>query len=317
MSVATLKGTFDSFPLPDVLRLVAASDETGLLRVDSSKLSGRIFIVDGDIAYATTRSGDDLIDDLARLDQITSEERDAIERRAVQLEDVRASRRAVLDVFFGHQVTEVLVRLLALTEGGFSFDHGVMMSYQVGFRFGVEDALDAAAVRGVEWEEIHRRIPGVDSPFRMVDTIEREVTVDPNRWALLAMLSRAHTARELALMLKVFEFDAAKRLADLAEEGMIVEATEPALTSAAVPAAEAEMTSERPSASEATSEEAPESQMTDEEAAELLGSFIALSEDARDHNAEQPAEPTSQETGGEEEDLPNRWRRLRHRSEGD
>ena len=59
MSLSTLNGTFSSFALPDVLRLVAVSGETGLLRVESPAIAGRVFVVDGAIVYATTRSGDD------------------------------------------------------------------------------------------------------------------------------------------------------------------------------------------------------------------------------------------------------------------
>ena len=177
MSLSTLNGTFASFALTDVLKLVGVSGETGLLRVESPALTGRVFFVDGAIVYATTRSGDDLIDDLARLERITDEERDAIERRAVSLEDVRDTRKEVLDVFFRHQVSEVLVRLLSMPDGEFSFAHGVMMTHPVGFRFEVGAALAVASDRMAEWDEIGRFIPSVETTFRMADKIDGPVTV--------------------------------------------------------------------------------------------------------------------------------------------
>jgi len=331
MSVATLKGTFDSFPLPDVLRLVAASKETGLLQVDSPKLGGRIFVVDGQIVYATTRSDDQLIDDLARMEHISEEEREAIERRAVQLEDVLSSRAAVLGIFFGYQVTEVLVRLLTLVDGSFSFDVGVMTKHQTAYRVDVDAALEAAAVRSLEWEEIHKVIPGVDTSFRMAPAIDDEITIDPSRWAILAALTTARTPREIAVALKIFEFDAAKRLAELATSGLIVveeRKPEPVVIEGVLEhrpesvSEEPEMTSEEP---EMTSEEpemtSEEPEMTTKEAAELLGTFIALTDEPVEERAEPeeaPEEQVAEEDDEEDVDLARRWRRLRkdHRSAG-
>lgn len=306
MSLSTLNGTFDSFQLPDVLHLVAGSTETGLLRVESDGLAGRVYFVDGEISYATTRAEDHLIDDLANLDHITAEEHDAIERRAVQLEDVRASRKAVLDVFFSHQVTEVLVRLLSLDQGSFTFDHGVMMAHQVGFRLHVDEALDAAMLRKAEWERITEVVPSVDTRFRMSGTIDHDITVDPERWKLLAALPG--TARGLALALKTFEFQAAARLADLVRAGLIVP----------------EETEHRENI-EVVRPPEPSSELSSEEAAELLGSFIALADvpgggsaDGAAGEAEQIAAPDQDDSDDDEgdEDLPNRWRRLRNRSGG-
>jgi hypothetical protein len=311
MSLSTLNGTFASFALPDVLRLVGVSGETGLLRVDSNALTGRLFFVDGAIVYATTRSGDDLIDDLARFERITDEERDAIERRAVSLEDVRGTRKEVLDVFFRHQVSEVLVRLLSIPDGEFSFAHGVMMNHPVGFRFEVEAALSVASDRKAKWDDIRRFIPSVETSFRMADTIDETVTIDPERWALLAMLAQAGSARGLALSLKIFEFEAARQLAGLVGAGLIVEKT----TSSSVP-----MFDVVPDTPDTAPEpETDEDVMTEDEAAELLGSFIALSDSKTEANSvEEPAtqmdEAGDEDDGDDEdddEDLTNRWRRLR------
>jgi hypothetical protein len=302
MSLSTLNGTLDSFPLPDILRLVGVSKETGLLRVDSQGFAGRVYLVDGAIAYATTRNGDDLIDDLARFDRITSDERDAIERRAVTLEDVRGSRRQVLDMFLRHQVTEVMVRLLSMTGGDFSFAHGVMMTHPIGFRFEVGEMLQAASVREKEWEEINLSVPSVETPFRLVEKVEAPVTIDPPLWSLLAVMSQARTARGLAVALKIFEFDAAKRLAGLARTGLIVPDT-----SGDTPLFPLE------------EEAVPD--VSEDEAAELLGAVLGTSVHLESSEEDEPVDEVAapqeegDETGADEpsddEDLTNRWRRLR------
>ncbi|MFZ0492819.1 MAG: DUF4388 domain-containing protein [Acidimicrobiia bacterium] len=305
MSLSTLNGTFSSFALPDVLRLVAVSGETGLLRVESPAIAGRVFVVDGAIVYATTRSGDDLIDDLARLERITDEERDAIERRAVSLEDVRDTRKEVLDVFFRHQVSEVLVRLLTIPDGEFSFAHGVMMTHLVGFRFEVEDALSVASDRRSEWDDIRRFIPNVETPFRMADTIGETATIDPERWVLLAMLPQARSARGLAGMLKIFEFEAAKQLSGLVGAGLIVEDRSGAGVTVM----------DEASGPQDAAPVAGEDAMTADEAAELLGSFIALSDSKTESDSESDKETDKpvedDDEAADDEDLTNRWRRLR------
>jgi len=320
MSVATLKGTFDSFTMPDVLRLVAASSETGLLKVDSPGIGGRIFFIDGQICYATTRSDDKLISDLARMEQISEEEREAIERRAVQLEDVLSTRAAVLDIFFGHQVAEVLVRLLAMTEGSYSFGVGVMTKHQTGYRIDVEDALEAAAVRAAEWEEIRKVVSGVETRFRMAPVVEEKVTIDPNRWAILAALAQAGTAREIAVALKIFEFEAARKLAELATAGLIVvDETPSEAWEVDAPTFEVSVDDEAPVDANESDEEidtsSVEPSMTSEEAAELLGSFIALTDEAE---AESPvgqevpaAEEAVDEEADDDVDIAKRWRKLR------
>lgn len=303
MSLSTLNGTFASFPLPDVLRLISVSGETGRLKVESPTLTGRVYVVDGAITYATTRSGDDLIDDLARMERITNEERAAIERRAVSLEDVRGTREQVLDVFFRHQASEVLVRLLEMPEGEFTFSHGVMMTHPVGFRLEVEEALVAAEVRKTEWREIRQVIPAVETPFRMADEIGGTVTIDPDRWGILAMLAEARSARGLAVKLKIFEFEAAKRLAGLARAGLIIEDE----TSTPV-----SMMEDEPVEAEGKTD-APE--MTPDEAAELLGSFMALSSDEPVEQGGTGADTDGDAITDDEDDdgeaLTNRWKKLR------
>jgi hypothetical protein len=310
MSLSTLNGTFATFPLPEVLRLVAVSDETGRLKVESPTLSGRVYVVEGSIVYATTRTGDDLIDDLARLERITDEERDAIERRAVSLEDVRGTRKEVLDVFFKHQVSEVLVRLLGLPDGEFSFAHGVMMTHPVGFRFETEDALAAAEARSEQWREIRQVIPSVETPFRMADEIDGTVTIDPDRWALLAMLPEARSARGLAVKLKIFEFEAARRLADLARAGLIVDDPDTRVESTWHKQAEDQVSEERMPENDVS-----ENEMTQDEAAELLGSFMAIaSRDDQGVDGAETGDVNEEEAevdGDDGEDLTNRWKKLR------
>lgn len=83
-----LNGSLDTVALPDVLRLIASSGKSGLIRIIDASPSGRIFIVDGRIAFATNRNDDDPIDDLLhmeyRADYVGSPE----DRRIVDLNDL-------------------------------------------------------------------------------------------------------------------------------------------------------------------------------------------------------------------------------------
>ncbi|MCP4086783.1 MAG: DUF4388 domain-containing protein [Actinomycetia bacterium] len=54
----SLQGTLDTFALPDVLRLVASTRKTGLLRVSGSRGEGSIWVEDGDIVAGSVTSAE-------------------------------------------------------------------------------------------------------------------------------------------------------------------------------------------------------------------------------------------------------------------
>lgn len=342
MRSSTLRGTFDSFSLPEILELLAASGASGLLTLESPGPRGRVFFVDGNVVYATTRSGDQLIDDLFRMDFFDEEEKMALERRAVRLEEVMSSRVEVLNVFFEYQITDVFVRLLQLEKGGFTFEEGVSTRYETPYSRTVEDVLKLAEIRAAEWEKIREVVPSTRTPFRLAPAIEEDVTIDPRSWTMIAALAGNPTVTTLAGALKIFEFVAARQLAELVRRGLVV--ADEAGVSAGVPAErDPEPAVEETVAVEPTvvatehieiptmaadadadagtveDEREPEmedaDEMTPEEAAQLVAVFAAK-EKGSETQQEDVADdlPVVADPEGEIDesmDLAKRWRRLR------
>ncbi|MEA3501326.1 MAG: DUF4388 domain-containing protein, partial [Actinomycetota bacterium] len=113
-----LQGDLESFSLRDVVRLLAAGDKTGVLRVESGLLTGRVFFVDGSLTYATTRDGDGSVAALARLG--SRPERDRRGRNpGGRWPD--PARPLILQ-----QISEVLIRLAHGSSGRFWFVEGVV-----------------------------------------------------------------------------------------------------------------------------------------------------------------------------------------------
>ncbi len=51
----SLSGALESFPIVEVLKLVAGSGKNGVLRVDAQGLEARLYLDDGLLTYGTTR----------------------------------------------------------------------------------------------------------------------------------------------------------------------------------------------------------------------------------------------------------------------
>ena len=218
-----LNGSLDTVALPDVLRLIASSGKSGLIRVDNASPSGRIFIVDGRIAFATTRNEDDPIDDLLhmeyRADYVGSPE----DRRVVDLNDLLESNPEAFNRFLEQMVVEVMSRMLRVNEGQFRFDVDIRSRREISHSFAVEDMISQASTRSDAWARIFDVVPSASALFRMAPRLNEaeEVVLGTRDWALLATTGAATSINEIAQKLKIFEFAAAKKVAELAERNLI------------------------------------------------------------------------------------------------
>ena len=106
-----LNGSLDTVALPDVLRLIASSAKSGLLRVEDASPSGRIFIVDGRIAFATTRNENDPIDDLLHMEYRADYVGTPDDRRIVDLSDLLENNPEAFNRFLEQMVVEVMSAL--------------------------------------------------------------------------------------------------------------------------------------------------------------------------------------------------------------
>ncbi len=218
-----LNGSLDTVALPDVLRLISSSGKSGLIRIEDASPSGRIFIVDGRVAFATNRNEDDPIDDLLnmeyRADYVGSPE----DRRIVDLNDLLENNAEAFTRFLEQMIVEVLSRLLRVNEGQFRFDLDIRSRREIPYSFDVEDMISQAATRAEAWTRIFDVVPSAVEPFRMAPRLDEaeEVLLGRRDWALLAATGSSTTINDIAQRLKIFEFAAAKKVAELTERGLI------------------------------------------------------------------------------------------------
>ena len=204
------------------MRFLSDAERTGVLRVEAGPYTGRTFFADGQITFATTRTGDGSIAALRGFSTVPQRDRRG---RNPGGRWPRAARPLVLQ-----QVVEVLVRLQRAGRGRFWFIEGVetkAYGTEEVQRLDVEEALESAAQRRKEWDAIKELVPDGTSEFAIrprLSATTDEVTVDAASWQVLAAIGAGASVQEVAEKLKLFEFAAAGLISELVEEGLLVPA---------------------------------------------------------------------------------------------
>ena len=184
-----LRGTLDTFGLPDVLRLLATTGKTGRLRVDGDHGRGSIWLRDGAVLTALTDRAESAPPDEALADLLR-----------YQMGDF--SFDAAFDGADQH------------VNGSEPHD--------------IEQLLSSASRLLDEWNDLLGVVPSLDHRVGLVEAIpdDEEVTIDARRWEVITALGPGCTAGELATSLELTELDVLRTVHDLVEMG-IVEVTAP------------------------------------------------------------------------------------------
>ncbi len=221
----TLSGNIESFPLSEVLRLAARSRQSGLLRIESGGVHGRVYFTDGLLTYATTRDHDDLGGDLTQLGMIDPHKWYPVERGEEPIASALAQGTTNEDVrrFLAERVADVLVRLLRSRHGRFDFSEEAQPTYITGQRFEVEEVLHGVEARVREWAEIEATIPVENATIHMArDLGDRDtITVDDTAWRILAALGSRSTVDGVADDTGLGDFVVAKTMADMVRKGLL------------------------------------------------------------------------------------------------
>lgn len=215
----SLNGNLESFPLEEVLRLLARSRKTGCLRVETEGLQGKVFVASGDVAFATTRGDEELRSDLLRAGLVRETDWPEVESRNQNVAQALATgvEPPTLSAFIKEQVVEALYRLRRAGHGSFEFIAELQPRYDTGQRLEVEMVVEESQRRMAQWAEIESVIPGMGFRLRMATTLpgDREITISPDTWRLLAALNGEGTVSGLAERLGSSEFQVARALAAL------------------------------------------------------------------------------------------------------
>lgn len=221
-----LSGTLDSFPLPEVLRLLGRSGQTGLLLVKADDQEMRAYLQGGRLLFACAGSDERAVKtrlvgggllDRDGWDKVASGEAPADE---VLPDDVsaldydRAVRSLTVDAF---------VEVMRRRQGSFEFEEGVTTSIRLGTELSIDDTLDEVEERLRAWNAIREIVPSMTARIHLAESLPdgmETVEVDADEWSLLGHIAAGTTVTRLANRTGDSEFDAASKVAAIVSRGL-------------------------------------------------------------------------------------------------
>ena len=221
----TLRGSLETFGLDGVMNLITSTGKTGVLKAFSGRLIGRIYFRDGAIVYGTTREPDGYVTDLYQRQGVGSAEGRKDERRGRTQTNEWTHP---LEELVKQQIVDVFVRLLQIPGGQFAFEEGTTTSaYQAEAEHHFDPAMisELARERRAEWDGIVALVPSPTARFRLADNLppdQFEVTIDAKTWSFLAAIRDGAAVEDIAERLRIFEFPAAKKVAEYVRRGLLV-----------------------------------------------------------------------------------------------
>lgn len=220
-----LSGTLDSFPLPEVLRLLGRSGQTGLLLVKADDQEMRAYLAAGRLLFAcagderavkTRLVGTGLLD-REGWDKVSAGDASADE---VLAEDVsaldydRAVRSLTVDGF---------VEVMRRRQGSFEFEEGVTTSIRLGTELSIDDTLDEVEERLRAWNTIREIVPSMSARIHLAEELPdgmESVELTAEEWSLLGHVASGTTVGRLASRTGESEFDTASKVAAFVSRGL-------------------------------------------------------------------------------------------------
>lgn len=239
-TMKTLEGSIETFPVPDVFRLLARGRVTGGLRLVRESGDAVVFFREGEVYYAfssLTREflGQRLVSakliTQGQLLRILDEQKRSGGRRIgdILIEKGILSKE-LLDTFLREQIQDTIFNVLQWDAGTFSFEVGETAAQEVGLSVSVENLIMECSRRIEEWEVIRRKIPSLDIVVRMAPAPPQgsvEINIKPEEWTLLVLADGTRTVGDIAAASERSEFEACKIIYGLVTAGLLDVASGP------------------------------------------------------------------------------------------
>ena len=225
-----LEGDLADFPLPDVLRLLAATTKSGRLDLRTDEQSGRIELADGRLLDASAHTGHSRLArrliGRGRLDADTL-------RRVVDgpLPTDRELARVLVDRdvvdrdeaagVLAEQVFDAVFDLLGWHGGRFRFDAGPVEHDVIEQTWSIPEVLDEANERLAAWEEVLERTGDGTDVVAVRRPADGTVTIDAVGWQLLGLADGRRTVDELVELTGRGRCDTRRTLAELLDLGVV------------------------------------------------------------------------------------------------
>jgi hypothetical protein len=180
-----LQGQLETFPVDDLLRLLAATRKTGCLVVQGRRGQAGAWLRVGDL---------------------------------VGVEGPQPAGPAS-----GRSIAESTFELLRFGRGTFRFVDGAQAPDHLGaVGHDVELVLRDAGRLIDEWQDLRHTVPSLDHEVRLEPELSTDrVTIDVETWAVLSAVGPGATVDELAHWLGVSELEVMRRVHDVAAQGLV------------------------------------------------------------------------------------------------
>ena len=219
-----LRGSLDEVALFDVLRLLAATPHSGVLRI-RRPFPAAVHLVGGRIGCVRAEGSVSLGDALRRggVEERAAPGRDpSVDRTLAVTSDPARAERIVRE-----HVRDLLFELAVLGEGPFEFRPGVADPWSSALTTEVAAAADEHDRQVAEWREIAATLPASATRLvpvpRLADGVD-EVAVAWDEWRVLVLLDGRHTVSELVAACDLPALETSKALAGLVRKGLVAPA---------------------------------------------------------------------------------------------
>lgn len=185
----SLSGSFETLPVPEVLGLLAGSNKTGGLRLESDGSTASVYLADG---WCVAAEGLD---------------------REGPCESVKELEVRLVDVCF---------EIARLETGTFAFDADATPGYDTSHRVDVSVAVVELEDQLEQWESIKQVIPSLEHRPRLSAALEIEtIEFDSERWKLVVAVDGRRTVRQIVHKLGGGLIEVCREIASLVEVGAI------------------------------------------------------------------------------------------------
>jgi hypothetical protein len=222
-----LRGTVDELPLPDLLRLLEGTKQSGLLELTGAN-PGVIVLQDGEVTLALSAMGPTLQQVFIGSGLTTGDEWEQVSAKAdggakltdslieVGVDEVRA--RAVL---YDHTVGAVF-ELMLPSHDSFAFLAGEEHPIGSRFRFSVDEVLADAGQRVDAWKTIAEAIPSISIRMRLSHSLPRkQLTITADEWHVLSRVDGHTTIADIIRELGMSAFAVCAVLHRLLQTGAV------------------------------------------------------------------------------------------------